>query len=108
MIIEPSAVDVAPEGIYIEWKDSHKSFFPSKYLRINCGCAQCVEEWTRRQLLDPATVPHDIQALDYMHVGRYALQFLWSDAHSTGIYPYTMLRSLCPCEECATARKASG
>ena len=24
-------------------------------------------------------------------MGKYALQFLWSDAHETGIYPYNSL-----------------
>ena len=42
-----------------------------------------------------ADVPPDVEALDYMTVGRYALQFLWSDAHQTGIYPYDLLRRLC-------------
>ena len=26
------------------------------------------------------------------YVGRYALQFVWSDGHSTGIYPFEYLR----------------
>jgi DUF971 family protein len=30
-------------------------------------------------------------------VGRYALQIFWSDGHSTGIYAFDYLRSLCPC-----------
>ena len=104
MTIESQQVEIRPDGISIKWKDGHSSFYPSKYLRINCACAQCVEEWTNRKLLNPATVAEDIQALDYLTVGRYALQFLWSDSHSTGIYPYTMLRNLCPCEECKKAR----
>ena len=28
------------------------------------------------------------------HVGRYALQFQWSDGHCTGIYPFDYLRRL--------------
>ena len=32
-------------------------------------------------------------------VGKYAVQFLWSDTHFTGIYPFAMLRDLCTCEE---------
>ena len=104
MIVEPQQVEARPDGVSISWKDGHSSLYPSKYLRINCACAQCVEEWTNRKLLNPATVPENIQALDYLTVGRYALQFLWSDSHSTGIYPYTMLRSLCPCDECKKAR----
>ncbi len=51
-------------------------------------------------MLDPDSVPPDIKALDYMEVGRYALQFLWSDGHYTGIYALEQLRRWCTCLEC--------
>ncbi|MBM3933855.1 MAG: DUF971 domain-containing protein [SAR202 cluster bacterium] len=93
-------ISLSPAAISVEWTDGHQSIYPPKYLRINCGCAECVEEWTNRKLLNPATVPAEIKAEDYMMVGRYAVQFLWSDAHFTGIYPFDVLRKLCPCDEC--------
>ena len=96
-------LEVKPDGISVEWMDGHRSFFESKYLRVNCGCAECVEEWSRRQLLDPATVAADIQAEDYLMIGKYAVQFLWSDGHYTGIFPFSTLRKLCPCDKCKTA-----
>lgn len=99
------SVGLSDEGVQVGWSDGHKSFYPGKYLRINCGCAECVEEWSRRQLLDPATVAADIRAEDYLMVGRYAVQFLWSDAHYTGIYPFDTLRTLCPCDECKANRQ---
>ena len=91
--------------VAVEWSDGHKSDFDYKYLRINCGCAECVEEWSHRTLLDPASVPADIHAEDYLMVGRYAVQFLWSDAHYTGIYPFDLLRQLCRCDECKVANR---
>ena len=95
-----SAVELDDQGITVEWTDGHRSVYEAKYLRINCGCAECVEEWTNRKLLDPVSVPADLRAEDYLMVGRYAVQFLWSDAHYTGIYPFEALRALCPCDEC--------
>lgn len=92
-------VELTDEGVSIAWADGHTCFYPSKYLRVNCGCAECVEEWTNRRLLDPATVDADIRAVDYLPIGKYALQFLWSDTHYTGIYPFEMLRMLCQCGE---------
>ena len=92
-------IEISGASITIHWSDAHISIYDSKYLRVNCGCAECVEEWSHRQLLDPATVPADIQAEDHMIVGRYAVQFLWSDAHYTGIYPFDMLRALCTCDD---------
>ena len=88
-------------AITIVWKDGHQSVYPHLYLRLRCHCATCVGEGMGRHSLDPATVPEDVIALEYMPVGRYALQFLWSDAHYTGIYPFDALRESCPCTECA-------
>jgi len=39
-------------------------------------------------------VPEDVVAIDWMNIGRYAVQFLWSDAHETGIYPFKYLGEL--------------
>ena len=94
------SVEIDENSISLSWSDGHLSVFDPKVLRVNCGCAECVEEWTRRQLLDPASVPADIRAEDYLMVGKYAVQFLWSDAHYTGIYPFDVLRALCTCDEC--------
>ena len=96
-------VALSDDGISIEWDDGHAGVYDAKQLRINCGCAECIEEWSSRKLLDPVSVPDDIRAEDYLMVGKYAVQFLWSDAHFTGIYPFEVLRKLCQCDECTAA-----
>ena len=98
-------IELGDNGVAIEWADGHQSEYNAKYLRLNCGCAECVEEWTQRRLLDPVSVAADIRAEDYLMVGRYAVQLLWSDAHYTGIYPFDLLRRLCQCEECVAAKE---
>ena len=100
MKLSVNNIVVTTEAISVQWNDGHQSRYDPKYLRINCACAECVEEWSRRKLLDPATVPSDICAEDYIMVGKYAVQFLWSDAHYTGIYPFELLRGLCACGQC--------
>ena len=95
------SVELTDEGVSIRWTDGHTCFYDGKYLRVNCACAECVEEWTNRKLLDPATIDANIRAEDYLQIGKYALQFLWSDAHYTGIYPFTMLRQLCRDGDCS-------
>jgi DUF971 family protein len=40
-------------------------------------------------------------------VGNYAVQISFSDGHSTGIFSYDYLRTLCPCEECGRAFRES-
>ena len=94
--------------VVVEWNDGHTSRYDARYLRINCGCAECVEEWTQRKLLDPVAVAADLRAEDHLMVGRYAVQFLWSDAHYTGIYPFDVLRALCPCDEDKAAARERG
>ena len=96
-------VELTEKGVSIEWHDGHASVYDAKQLRTNCGCAECVEEWSNRKLLDPVSVADDIRAEDYLMVGKYAVQFLWSDTHFTGIYPFEVLRRLCQCDQCKAA-----
>ena len=93
-------VELDDKSVYIEWDDGHKSFYRCIHLRVNCGCAECFEEWSNRKLLDPMSIPSDLKAEDYLMVGQYAIQFLWSDAHFTGIYTFESLRALCECTQC--------
>ena len=44
-----------------------------------------------KKLLKVSEIQEDIIVVEYLIVGKYALQFLWSDAHETGIYPYNSL-----------------
>ncbi len=101
--------DIRPEsdGLHILWDDGHSSFYPHRFLRGVCPCAECVEEMSGRRRVFAKDVPEDIQALDWMPVGRYAIQFLWSDAHYTGLYPFTLLRAICQCPLCSS-QKGSG
>ena len=92
-------VDLVGEGVSITWSDGQTCLYPYRYLRLQCACAGCVEEMTGRILLNVATVPEDVIAVDYIEVGRYALQFLWTDGHSTGIYPFRMLRQLAEADD---------
>jgi DUF971 family protein len=37
-------------------------------------------------------------------VGRYAINFTFSDAHSAGIFTWEYLRGLCACADCLRQR----
>ena len=91
----------------IRWADGHESEYDVRALRLACGCAQCVDEWTGEGRLDEASVPADVAPLRIQPVGRYAIQIDWSDGHATGIYPFRRLRELCDCAPCRGAA-ASG
>ena len=78
----------------IVWSDGTESAYEVRALRLACGCANCVDEWTGEGRLDSAAVPDDVRPTRIESVGRYALQIHWSDGHSTGIYPFSRLREL--------------
>lgn len=84
----------------IRWKDDHVSEYEPRDLRLACPCAGCVDEMTGERMLTPDMVGPDVYPTQIQYVGRYALQFFWSDGHDTGIYPFDYLRKLCPCREC--------
>lgn len=98
---------VTEKTLRITWSDGHLSQYSWHALRLHCPCAACKGEWTTRRHIDPASIPAQIRAMRIERVGAYALRPIWSDGHSTGIYPFNYLRhDLCECGECA-ARRAS-
>ena len=91
----PVAIEQAgPDSLRIRWNDGVQSLYAVRELRLACRCAHCIEEMTGRPLLDPTGVPPDVRPLRIRPVGRYALQFDWSDGHDTGIYSFEYLRQL--------------
>ncbi len=93
-------LSIRPDGIHILWDDGHQSYYEHRYLRSQCGCAHCVSEMTGKRLVVLGDIRKDVEAVEWATIGRYAVQFLWSDFHETGIYPFTMLRDLCQCDQC--------
>jgi DUF971 family protein len=99
--MEPRDMEWLDKGVLgIQWSDGHKGVYPVRYLRQHCPCAACVDEWTGERRLKAEDVPLLIMLQDIESVGRYALQFKWSDGHDTGIYSYSLLRKLCQCDVC--------
>jgi len=83
-------------ALAIHWADGHRSLYDVRDLRLACGCALCVDEWTGDGRLDPGSVPEDVAPRKIQPVGRYALQIDWSDGHQSGIYSFERLRALDP------------
>jgi DUF971 family protein len=106
----PRKVSLGGEQVAIEWSDGHRSVFHNKDLREACPCAMCKGEppaigVSRVIPLIPAA-PEGVAAVKYAMVGRYAVSFVWSDGHSTGIYPYEYLLELCECDGCVADKSA--
>lgn len=97
-------------GVEIVWKDGHTSQWTFAWLRAACPCAFCIEEReadgrepgqqkpepkTGLPMFKPPVRPYKARA-----VGRYAISFEWNDGHTSGIYSWHYLRSICNCETC--------
>jgi ATP-binding protein involved in chromosome partitioning len=83
-----------PRALAIRWSDGSETVLDVRALRLACGCAECVDEWSGADRLDPASVPEDVHPVRIQTVGRYAIQIEWSDGHSSGIYPFRRLREI--------------
>jgi DUF971 family protein len=110
-------------GVDITWADEHVSHFDFGYLREQCPCAMCNDERQKKQAglekdaqlrsenpgapATPTSSPllpmfkPKLTAKAAHAVGNYALQIDFNDGHSTGIYSFDYLRTVCPCAECA-------
>ena len=88
-IIEESDSEVS-----IKWSDDSESKYTAAQLRRACPCAGCINEWTGEKMLDPAKIADDLTFKKISIVGRYALNFQFSDAHETGIFSFKYLKEL--------------
>jgi DUF971 family protein len=97
----PSAIgQQGSDALAVTWADGHRSVYDVRALRLACGCAECVDEWTGEGRLEEAAVPAGVRPVRISPVGRYAIQIAWSDGHESGIYPFRRLRALCACPRC--------
>ena len=91
-------LDIQPVGneLAIKWDDGSESFIPLETLRRCCPCAGCKGETdimgnlykNPEQKLTAAA----FQLIRLIRVGGYAIQPVWADGHSTGIYSFDYLQ----------------
>lgn len=99
--MQPSLLEVKKNSaseLLFRWSDGHEQTYSAAYLRKNCRCAYCVNELTGERLLNVGNIPDDLGVEKVALVGRYALNFQFSDSHQTGIYPFKLLYEICPCQ----------
>lgn len=100
-------------GVDITWSDGHASHYDFGYLRDQCPCAMCGDERQKKKDLarpaGPAVLPlykPKPKAQAASPVGNYAIQISYSDGHSSGIYSFDYLRTICPCAACGLEFRA--
>jgi DUF971 family protein len=89
-------VKLGEQRLAIQWRDGARSEYTLAALRAVCPCAQCRTE-RQRQGSNPLRIlafdPASVRVVSANLVGAYAIQFHWSDGHSTGIFDFRFLRA---------------
>lgn len=94
-MIEPTQIiEESDRSVTISWSDDAETSYRAAQLRRACPCASCVNEWTGEKILKDENVSDDISFSNLSLVGRYALNFKFSDGHETGIFTFPYLRKL--------------
>jgi len=94
-MIEPrQIVEESDSEISINWSDDTENKFNAADLRRKCPCAGCINEWTGEKILHADSIKDDLSFSSISIVGRYALNFHFSDGHDTGIYSFQYLKGL--------------
>lgn len=94
-MIEPTQIiEESDSEVSIKWSDNTEARYSAARLRRACPCAGCVNEWTGEKMLDESQVSDTVTFSHISIVGRYALNFHFSDGHDTGIFSFRYLRDL--------------
>ena len=94
-MLEPvQIIEENDSELSISWSDGVETRYHAAGLRRACPCAACINEWTGEKMLKDDQVPPDLSFGSISIVGRYALNFHFSDGHETGIFSFAYLRNL--------------
>ena len=86
------------QELALKWDDGSESFIGLEALRRACPCAGCKGEMDVMGNLyrgpEQTLRPESFVLRRVGMVGGYALQPVWGDGHSTGLYSFDYLRGL--------------
>ncbi len=84
----------AEQILELTWADGKVDRLPYVYLRAECPCASCRDEWTGQRTLDPGSIRADLKLEGMENIGSYAVRLAWNDGHSSGLYSWETLQRL--------------
>lgn len=73
------------------WGDGERYLATYQLLRASCPCADCK---VLRAAGGDGDAGDDVQLADIRPVGAYGVQFVFSDGHDRGIFPWVFLKEL--------------
>jgi len=93
----PEAITLIGDTVAIKWPDGQENYFPMERLRALSPSADNIGEpdiFGNIHGADPRTEFPGVTVTDFELVGRYAVRFIFSDGHQTGLFSFEYLRSL--------------
>ena len=96
MIDPPSNIRAlqSDQVLEITWIDGIVDRLPYRFLRGQCPCASCRDEWTGERTIREESIRPDLKLEGMEPIGTYAIQPAWNDGHSSGLYTWELLREL--------------
>jgi DUF971 family protein len=97
MRLELKNVQLIGEELAVQWNDGEESYFSLERLRRACPCASCGGEPDVLGNIARPDVTYTDKSFEltgWQLIGGYALQPMWADGHSTGLYSFQYLRRL--------------
>lgn len=96
--MRPDDIQQIGSELAIRWDDGEENFIPLERLRRACPCAGCKGEVDILGNLyknpERPFAPNSFELVKLTGVGGYAIQPVWADGHSSGIYSFDYLRRL--------------
>ena len=96
--MRPQDLQTIGHELAVKWEDGSESFLTLERLRRACPCAGCKGEIDILGNLyknpDKPYAANAFELVKLVSVGGYAIQPVWADGHSTGIYAFDYLRNL--------------
>lgn len=88
--MQPRVTSDPDRGIVVALDDGGERAIHPAALRRKCRCAECVDEMTGKQILQPGDVEDDVRPDSIERLGNYAVTISWSDGHSS-VFPFTTI-----------------
>jgi DUF971 family protein len=97
--MRPKALESIGQELAVKWEDETESFIRLEDFRRQCPCAACKGEVDiMGNLYKNPSKPlpaHAFTLIRLINVGTYAVQPVWGDGHSSGIYSFEYLAKIC-------------
>ena len=96
--MRPLDIQLIGHELAVKWPDGSEGFIAFEKLRRACPCAGCKGETDIMGNLyknpEQPLTPKAFELVRIITVGGYAIQPVWADGHSTGLFSFDYLRQV--------------